>query len=66
MSLFTSNRERRLWLFIFIVLVAIYSTLGLTGRLADAISDSGLLDAAFVVGGFLVTHRMLEMFRKKG
>ena len=54
MSLFTSDRERRLWLWTLAVVVAIYSTLGLTRTLAGALRDSGLLGAAFALGMLLV------------
>jgi hypothetical protein len=54
MSLFTSDRERRLWLWTLAVMVAIYTTLGTTGLLAAALRDSGLLEASFVLGMLLV------------
>ena len=41
MDLFTSDRERRLWLWTLAVLVAIYSTLGLARALVE-----GFLPAA--------------------
>jgi hypothetical protein len=54
MSLFTSARERRLWFWTLVVLVAIYSTLGLAGTLAGALRDRGLISASFWLGLFLV------------
>ena len=56
MRLFSSRRERRLWLWTLAVVVAIYSTLGLTGTLAEWLREYGLLDAAvfFLLGMFLV------------
>ncbi len=54
MALFTSKRERHLWLWTAAVLVAIYGTLGLTRSLAGALRESGLLVAAFVLGMLLV------------
>ena len=58
MRLFSSRRERRLWLWTLAVVVAIYSTLGLTGTLAESLRAHGLLEAAsvlgFVTGMFLV------------
>ena len=54
MPLFASERERRLWLWTLVVVVAIYSTLGLAGTLADELSDRDLLDSFFVFGFFLV------------
>ena len=56
MSLFSSRRERRLWLWSLAVVVAIYATLGLTGTLAEWLREHGFLDAAvfFLLGMFLV------------
>lgn len=54
MALFTSDRERRLWLWLLVVLVAIWSTLGLAGALVGVLRDRRLLDAAFILG-LLVT-----------
>ena len=44
---FTSRRERRLWLWALIVVVAIYSTLGLAGRLAEVLGEHPSLPAVF-------------------
>ena len=54
MSLFTSNRERRLWLWTLAVVVAIYSTLGLARTLAVALGASGLGVGLFVLACILV------------
>ena len=54
MALFCSPRERRLWLWTLAVVVAIYSTLGLTPRLAGALREHGLLESFFVLGMILV------------
>lgn len=54
MSLFRTDRERRLWLSTAAVVAAIYSTLGLAGTLADALRVRGLLEASFGVGFLLV------------
>ena len=63
MTLFASARERRLWLWTLAVVAAIYSTLGLTGTLAGALRDYGLLDvsiwvmfAMFLVGATILTQ----------
>lgn len=53
-SLFTSELERRRWLWVLIVVVAIYSTLGLAGTLAEELRERNLLDASFVLGFLLV------------
>ena len=62
MSLFSSRRERRLWLWTLAVVVAIYSTLGLAGTLAAALRKYGLLDAStlglfamFLLGATILT-----------
>ncbi|MDE0219041.1 MAG: VanZ family protein [Spirochaetaceae bacterium] len=54
MALFSSDRERRLWLWTLAVVVAIYSTLGLAQTLTRALLDSGLLGASFPLVSFLV------------
>lgn len=53
MAVFTSRRERRLWTWAAIVVVATYSTLGLANSLADTLSASGLVDVLWI-GGLLV------------
>ena len=53
MNFFTSNRERRLWLWTLAVVVAIYSTLGLATMLAGVINRD-LLAAIFVSGMLLI------------
>ncbi len=52
--MFSSDRERRLWAWTLLVVVAIYSTLGLARTLADELRDRGLLDGAFVLGAWLI------------
>lgn len=47
--LFTSSRERRLWLWSLAVVAAIYSTLGLAGTLAARLRENNLMTAAFFV-----------------
>jgi VanZ family protein len=53
MSIFTSERERRLWFWALAVLVAIYTTLGLAGKLAAYLRSRNLLDTLFFIS-FLV------------
>ena len=43
MSLFTSDREPRLWLWTLAAIVAIYSTLGPAGALVGALRERSLL-----------------------
>ena len=52
-SLFTSDRERRLWFCSLAVLVAIYSTLGLAGTLAEVLRENNLMRASFFFLMFL-------------
>ena len=48
-SPFTSDRERRLWLWALAIVVAIYSTLGLAGSLAEMLRARELLSTAVLV-----------------
>lgn len=54
MSLFTSERERRLWLWTLAVMVAIYSTLGPARTLVDALRERNLLRISFALVLLLV------------
>ena len=45
-SLFSSKRERRLWTWALVVVIAIYSTLGLTAKLVGQVNE-GILAVAF-------------------
>ena len=54
MALFSSDRERRLWLWTLAVVVAIYSTLGVAPILAGVLREHGLLETFFVLGMVLV------------
>ncbi len=54
MFAFTSARERRFWFWALAVTVAIYSTLGLAGALAEVLRERDLLGVAFGVGFLLV------------
>ena len=62
MGLFSSARERRLWLWTLAVVVAIYSTLGLATTLAGVLRARGLIDVALfllcmlLVGATAVTQ----------
>lgn len=49
MNLFTSDRERRLWLWTMVVLAAIYSSLGFAAPLVRALRERNLLHIAFAV-----------------
>ncbi len=54
MPLFSSDRERRLWVWTLTVVLAIYSTLGLATTLAGVLLDRNLIDASFLLGMLLV------------
>lgn len=61
MALFSSGRERRLWLWTLVVVVAIYSTLGLTPTLADELRNRDLLDIAFVSGAVAIAAAIVAL-----
>lgn len=50
MAVFTSRRERRLWVLTGFVVATIYSTLGLARTLSDELRNRGLFDTFFVWG----------------
>lgn len=50
MSAFSSARERRLWLWTLAVVASIYSTLWLTGTIAETVSNDVLSTILFAVG----------------
>ncbi|NNC73834.1 MAG: VanZ family protein [Sphingomonadaceae bacterium] len=54
MALFSSQRERKLWLWVLIVIAAIYATLGVAPGLAGALREYGLLEAVFIAGVLLI------------
>lgn len=59
MPLFTSRREKRLWLCTLGILAAIYSTLGIARPLSNVLRESGLLEVFFIVGTLLVIATIL-------
>ena len=67
MTLFSSRRERRLWLWVLAVMVAIYATLGLAQTLAETLQERGLLDISiglFLLCMFLVAVTILTQALK--
>ena len=54
MALFVSHRERRLWLWTLAIVLAIFSTLGLAGALAERLSETGLTTVGFAAAMLLV------------
>lgn len=52
--MFTSHRERRLWCWALIILAAIYTTLGLAGKVSGVLRERNLLTASFGLGMLLV------------
>ena len=65
MSLFTSDRERRLWLWALAVMVAIYSTLGPARTLVDALRERNLLRVSFAVVVLLVVVAVVGQWVKR-
>lgn len=61
MSLFTSDRERRLWFWVLVVMVAIYSSLGPSQMLAEWLRERNLLrislGAALFLGAAIIVWR---------
>lgn len=51
---FSSKRERRLWLWALVVVLAIYATMGLAQTLAGALRDRGLISNGFWLGLSLI------------
>jgi len=64
-SPFTSDRERRLWFWALAVVVAIYSTLGVAGTLAEVLRERNLWGALFVVGFLLVVAAIVGSALKR-
>ena len=54
MSFFSSDRERRLWIWALAVVAAIYATLGVTRTLAGVLRDEGLIGAVYGLGLILI------------
>lgn len=65
MSFFTSSRERRLWFWTLAVQVAIYSTLGLAGKLAGFLREHNLLGIAFGLGLLLAVGAVMAQWAKR-
>lgn len=59
MSAFTSRREQRLWLWVLAVVLAIYSSLGLAGRLAEELRKRNLLEISFAAGLLLMVAAII-------
>lgn len=59
MSLFSSKREKSLWLWALAAVIALYSTLGLAGALAGRLLEGGLLQYFFIFGAVLVFSAIL-------
>ena len=65
MSVFTSKREQRLWFWVLIVMVAIYSTLGPAQTLVAALRERNLLRASFALLVFLIAAAVVAQWAKK-
>jgi len=65
MSLFTSDRERWLWLWTLAVLLALYATLGPARVLVDALREQNLLRVSFGLLLFLVVAAVARQWVRK-
>ena len=65
MPWFTSDRERRLWSWLLVVLAAIYSTLGLAPMLAEELRERNLLRVSFTVGLLVVVGFVVWQWAKR-
>ena len=54
MALFTSKREKRLWIWLGLVMIAIYTTLGLAGVWEEKLRDRHMLDDVFFAAFLMV------------
>lgn len=61
MNLFTSKKERLLWLTTFFVVVGIFSTIGLAGQFADFFIRQELFGLLFILG-FILTGSIIVTF----
>ncbi|MXY86409.1 MAG: VanZ family protein [Chloroflexi bacterium] len=59
MGIFSSARERRLWLWVLAVVALIFASLGFSGRLVDLLNDDNAGAAAFSVALLLVAATVL-------
>ena len=59
MRLFSSRRERRLWLWALAVVVAIFASLGLSGSLDDWLDDDNVAAVAFSLALLLVAATVM-------
>lgn len=59
MAIFSSIREKRLWLAVVLVVLGIYASLGVVRPLADALTDRGIFDDCFILSFFLIGFSLL-------
>ena len=59
MTLFSSRRERRLWLWTLAVVAAIFASLGFSGSLVDLLSDDNIAAVVFGLALVLVAATIL-------
>ncbi len=64
-SLFTTDRERRLWYWAAAVVIAIYATLGFAGSLAEVLRERRQLDGLFVIAFFVLVGAMAGLALKE-
>ena len=54
MGIYRSDREKKLWLAVLVVITAIFASIGLASRLAETLRDRGLITIGFWIGIGLV------------
>ena len=62
---FTSDKEKKLWQRVFLVLLAIFLSLGFAGSLVDYLEEKGLLSAGFFLAFILVSVAVLGSVIKR-
>ncbi|MDW3648978.1 MAG: VanZ family protein [Bacteroidia bacterium] len=65
MNIFTSDKEKKLWRRVFLVLAAIYLSLGFAGSLVNWLEDKGLLTTGFILAFGLVSAAVLGSVIKR-
>lgn len=65
MALFTSQREKRLWLATVLVIAAIFSTLGLAGKWARQWGNTDLGTGLFILGCLMILVAVVTQGLKK-
>ncbi len=59
MGLFTSSKERHLWIAVAVVLTTIYATLSVSHAISTFLRDKGILEVTFGIGMVLIATTIL-------